>query len=310
MGSNEEKNFSAFVQAAHLDAVNLAGSALGQIQVQDDTRDRLFPGIGTNPHSQQLYQLVDAAYQRAYSVDPPDTPVPQAFEVANPDVKLIYYCGNEGFVQRPTAQYPDRYLDTVGGIYYNVPDDEGYRAPCRRDGDKAVTAQGVTRGTMRRVFGIILCSDVLEREREPTIQQAVDENNELVDPRAWVMDLDDSTAATPFLHELFHATSFDISRWSGKSTSRSDILTSDATVFPQPRPDILREYMGYIWCRDIASEANGLNKAMRNIDNYVLFALSMLPKFASLMVDPVETADDFQCEVSAIAIGRMAMSFE
>ncbi|KAL8951128.1 MAG: hypothetical protein Q9222_002872 [Ikaeria aurantiellina] len=247
------KDLTPAIEAAYLDATNLAGLAMSRIdddQVggMDNTRDLMFPNIDQYP---AYYRIIKDRFA-AVSV----RQARQDYNAEDPHMTLVFYCGDEGWRYLNNPNSPGLFKEPHSLTIYDVGADL-YQGVCFFPGTLAVTSQGVTMVGQQRLnkYGVNLCK-VIDQNRVPTITDAVRGYDSLLDDGADIEVLHLHIMSAVFLHELFHVRLFK-------------------SMLPEPNNE--DEETGFGPARDYARKDDpieGLNNAIRNIDNYVFFALA------------------------------------
>ncbi|KAI4274457.1 MAG: hypothetical protein LQ337_003913 [Flavoplaca oasis] len=220
-------NLRDWIRESYSDAMRMAAGAnfdVDQDQGLDDTRDIMFPGMVQIP---RVLQYVKAVYGRASAnrQDYQETATPRN----SPDINVIFYCGDETFVNMGAENENNRgwYYDPWSNTAYYVGTDRS--TPC--GGSLAVTGQGVDRTTGKaNRFGIILCN-VIDRGSLASVERTLEHDSDLINDGA------------------------DIDRLEN-----------------QREGEKLEEVYTFVGATDFARAS--LDNAIKNIDNYVYYALS------------------------------------
>ncbi|KAL8879268.1 MAG: hypothetical protein Q9198_003090 [Flavoplaca austrocitrina] len=261
------KDLSDVIRRAYSDAASLAlygrEGAEEEDQGDDDTWDYMFPGIRQSPSKDRYLQIIEEAYQRVAT----HREQLQPFDLDDPAVTLIFYCGDHGFERLGGGRFQDPYSKTV----YQV-GEEDLQMPC--DNTQAITSPGRTESTGPLIkYSIILCN-VLNPARLAGVAELVEQRSDLIEP-GWHIDLFYySLLSSVILHELFHLTSF-------------------ATMLPEGTSN--EDEVGTFGrCKDLAKD-KGLKLAVQNIDNYVYYSLACALRESSWIdgiLQPRPLADD------------------
>ncbi|KAL8993374.1 MAG: hypothetical protein Q9169_006393 [Polycauliona sp. 2 TL-2023] len=201
-GANNDvqaRDLSTFIHRAYRDASSLAlyaRDALNEDQGDDDTRSWMFPDIDQDPdRSQTVYDTYDRVANHKQNLQP--------FNLDDPAVDLVFYCGDIGFERIDMGFFKCPYTLTV----YEVGEPDLQR-PC--DSTSAITAQGWTTatGSDRIKYGIIFCS-VLDQDRYASVGDLIDQRSDVIGPGWHLVNFYYGLVSSLILHELFHVTSYD-----------------------------------------------------------------------------------------------------
>ena len=200
------KDLSDVIRRAYSNAASLAlygrEGAEEEDQGDNDTWDYMFPGIRQSPSKDRYLQTIEEAYQRVAT----HRQQRQPFDLDDPAVNLIFYCGDHGFERLGDGLFQDPFSKTI----YQI-GEEDLQMPC--DNTQAITSQGWTESTGPLIkYSIILCN-VLNQGRPAGVNELVEQRSDLIEP-GWHIDLFYySLLSSVILHELFHVTSFDESKY-------------------------------------------------------------------------------------------------
>ena len=267
------KDLSDVIRRAYSNAASLAlygrEGAEEEDQGDNDTWDYMFPGIRQSPSKDRYLQTIEAAYQRVAT----HRQQRQTFDLDDPAVNLIFYCGDHGFERLGGGLFQDPFSKTV----YQV-GEEDLQMPC--DNTQAITSQGWTESTGPLIkYSIILCN-VLNQGRPAGVNELVEQRSDLIEP-GWHIDLFYySLLSSVILHELFHLTSFSTSKYIFSILSCYLSLYGLSIVLPEASDE--DEVGTFGRCKDLAKD-KGLDLAVQNIDNYVYYSLCMSAHWPSLI---------------------------
>lgn len=200
-------NLRDWIRESYSDAMRMAAGAnfdVDQDQGLDDTRDIMFPGMVQIP---RVLQYVKAVYGRASAnrQDYQETATPRN----SPDINVIFYCGDETFVNMGAENENNRgwYYDPWSNTAYYVGTDRS--TPC--GGSLAVTGQGVDRTTGKaNRFGIILCN-VIDRGSLASVERTLEHDSDLINDGADIDRLGLYAGSCVILHEWLHVTNWKAS---------------------------------------------------------------------------------------------------
>ncbi|KAL8766195.1 MAG: hypothetical protein Q9209_006960 [Squamulea sp. 1 TL-2023] len=221
---------SQWIHEAYADAIRLAENGYlntDEDQGLDNTRELMFPGLVPG----QDMEDIKNAYQRASQ----SQPFQQITDLDDPQIDLIFYCGDEGFQSYAHQGRPELFRDPFSQTVYQV----GHMTrPCSGS-TLAITSQGLNgNGDLR--YGIILCPFFWHRGGLPNVQKALDYDSDIVKEGA----------------------------------QRANLATFALYVgmLPEGGPVHQPEHPGYELATAWAAQAR-LEGAKKNIDNYVFFSL-------------------------------------
>ncbi|KAL8905752.1 MAG: hypothetical protein Q9171_006551 [Xanthocarpia ochracea] len=266
-------NLEEWIKESYDDAIRMASNAhylIDEDQEDDDTRNILFPGLDQQPT--RLQDAKDVFGRAAQREDFQDAATLGG--ISNPQIRLVFYCGDSNFVPLADQGLPGHFYDPWAHTIYNMGADQ--TTPC---GGRtlAVTGQGFTPDMQQFLrYGTVLCY-VLGRGSLASVGQALVHNPDLIEEGADIDDFGFAAGSCVVLHELFHVTSFDLSKFFLLYLDYYVRLTGlVVTVLPenQVSGETLVEEYNFGRATEIAELRNGLEYALKNPDNYVFFALA------------------------------------
>ncbi|KAL8804016.1 MAG: hypothetical protein Q9182_002807 [Xanthomendoza sp. 2 TL-2023] len=250
--SREGVERSQWLKEAYDDALRLARVGYNNFQGDlglDNMRELLFPGIQQSPNPAYEFSYIRNAFARAAQG--------QAFQPStnlnDPRINLIFYCGDQGFQSLAREKLPGCFKDPYSDTIYQV--GEGSR-PCSGS-TLAITSQGyLSSDPAVRRYGTIFCDLLFDRGSLQTVEAALEYDEDMTDDGRDIGSFGLAVGSALVLHELFHVTSF-------------------YAMLPEGGPQHEDEHSGFELARGFA-EREGLRGAVRNIDNYVFYALARI----------------------------------
>ncbi|KAL8789390.1 MAG: hypothetical protein Q9213_001147, partial [Squamulea squamosa] len=195
---------SQWLQEAYPDAIELAHNGwlgIDEDQDPDNTRELMFPGLVPGQDMEDIKNAYNRVVQQAQGFQP-------MANLNDPQVNLIFYCGEEGWRSLADQGRPNLFRDPFSQTVYNVGHD--LTMPC--DGKTlAITSQGLNANGSRK-YGVIFCAWLFERGSLQTVKKVLEYDDDIVKEGAEKASLATFalySGSTVVLHELFHVTSFD-----------------------------------------------------------------------------------------------------
>ncbi|KAL8855849.1 MAG: hypothetical protein Q9178_007510 [Gyalolechia marmorata] len=263
-----------WIRESYDDAIRMASNAhfaIDEDQGDDDTRNILFPGLDQQP---TLLQNAKNVFGRAAQREDFQEAATLG-GISNPQIRLVFYCGDSNFVPLADQGFPGHFYDPWARTTYNMGADQ--TTPCGGS-TLAVTGQGFTPDMLQFLrYGTVLCN-VLDRGSLASVARALEYDPDLIGDGADIDQFGFVAGSCVVLHELFHVTSFDLSKFFLLFLDYYVRLTGLVViVLPENQGpgEPLKEEYNFGRATVIAGSRNGLDYAMKNPDSYVFFAFGM-----------------------------------